>query len=126
MRSKGLSWKLGDLLLVRGAQIDLHWAYLGDLKDLGSFLQMFSERGYLAAVAYLLDHSTDIEDRGGQNANALQVAWDAGYVDVVEVLLQRGAGVNAPGKALGTAIQAAERRNHEQIVKLLREHGAGI
>ncbi|KAJ9363475.1 hypothetical protein DTO280E4_2457 [Paecilomyces variotii] len=122
---EGGHFDVAEVLLSRGAQIDKHWTGIYG-SHYGSCLQVFSERGHLETVRFLIDRNANIEDTGGENGNALQVACDAGNIDIVQFLLDKGANVRAPGKGVGNALQAASAKGYIDIVKLLLRHGIGV
>ncbi|KAJ9202309.1 hypothetical protein DTO164E3_3238 [Paecilomyces variotii] len=122
---EGGHFDVAEVLLSRGAQVDKHWTGIYG-SHYGSCLQVFSERGHLETVRFLIDRNANIEDTGGENGNALQVACDAGNIDIVQFLLDKGANVRAPGKGVGNALQAASAKGYIDIVKLLLRHGIGV
>jgi ankyrin repeat protein len=90
-RPWGHHFDVAEVLLSWEADIDKHWDIFG------SCLQVFSERGDLVAVEFLLNRGANSDDSGGKNGNALQVACNAGHIDIVRCLLERDANVRAPG-----------------------------
>ncbi|KAJ9360367.1 hypothetical protein DTO027B9_1351 [Paecilomyces variotii] len=124
---EGGHFDVAELLLSRGAEIDKNWTINWFPRtNYGSCLQVFSERGHLETVRFLVDHNADIEDTGGDNGNALQVACYAGNIDIVQFLLDKGANVRAPGKNVGNALQAASAKGNIDLVKLLLHHDIGL
>lgn len=80
--------------------------------------------GLPQTVRLLLDNGANIDEEGGMNGTALQVACISGHENVVKVLLERGADVNTEGGLHSDALTAACFRGHENIVKMLLEAGA--
>ena len=93
-----------DLLVDRGAKLDLVAGYYG------SMLQAACLKGHAELVEYLLDDAKiDPNSQGGYHGNALQAACAMGHLEIVEILLGAKAKVCelAPGGQYGSAIMAA-------------------
>ena len=136
-----------DLLLARGAALELHEAaaagQLGRVKELvegnPALAKSYSPDGFpvcaLAAVfghcavtEYLVAQGADVNAAAtnGTGYTALTGAVTSGHTEIVAWLLAQGAGANyryGPGYS---PLLAAAANGHLDIVKLLLEHGADL
>jgi uncharacterized protein len=137
--------EIRDLLLARGAALELHdAAAVGDLERTKYFVEKdpalvrgFSPDGFpvvaLAAVFGHLDVARYLAKRGadvnapatnGSGYNALTGAVASGHTEIVKWLLENGANPNyryGPGYS---PLLTAAANGHLEIVKLLLAHGA--
>lgn len=79
-----------------------------------------SNKGYLDAVKYLVEHGADVTT---EDNYALHIASEYGYLGVVKCLIEHGAGVTASNNY---AIRWASQNGHLDVVKYLVEHGADV
>jgi uncharacterized protein len=139
--------EIRDLLLSRGAQLELHEAAAaGDLlrvkeivqKD-ASLAKAYSSDGFpvlaLAAVFGNFDVTKYLHEKGGDiNAvatngtgyNALTGAVASGHSEIVKWLLDHGAEPNYRYAAGYTPLLTAAANGHLEILKALLAHGAGL
>jgi uncharacterized protein len=139
--------EIRDLLLSRGAQLELHEAAAaGDLlrvkeivqKD-ASLAKAYSSDGFpvlaLAAVFGNFDVTKYLHEKGGEiNAvatngtgyNALTGAVASGHSEIVKWLLDHGAEPNYRYAAGYTPLLTAAANGHLEILKALLAHGADL
>jgi uncharacterized protein len=139
--------EIRDLLLSRGAQLELHEAAAaGDLlrvkeivqKD-ASLAKAYSSDGFpvlaLAAVFGNFDVTKYLHEKGGDiNAvatngtgyNALTGAVASGHSEIVKWLLDHGAEPNYRYAAGYTPLLTAAANGHLEILKALLDHGADL
>lgn len=136
-----------DLLLSRGATLDLHdAAAAGSLDRVKQFIEKnpslsrsFSPDGFpvvalsavfghLPVARYLAEHGADLDaaSTNGSGYNALTGAVASGHTEIVEWLLENRANPNyryGPGYS---PLLAAAANGHVEIVRLLLAHGADL
>jgi uncharacterized protein len=136
--------EIRDLLLARGATLELHdAAAAGNLERVQHLVEKnpmvsnsFSPDGFpvvaLAAVfghlevaRYLAEHGADIDasSTNGSGYNALTGAVASGHTEIVKWLLEKGANANyryGPGYS---PLLTAAANGHLEILKLLLVHG---
>jgi len=139
--------EIRDLLLARGASLELHDATavgnLDRVKQLvgknpslsGSFspdgfpvVALAAVFGHLDVARYLAEHGADLNASAtnGSGYNALTGAVASGRTDIVQWLLNNGADPNyryGPGYS---PLLTAAANGHLEIVKLLLAHGADL
>ena len=139
--------EIRDLLLARGASLELHdAAAAGNLDGVKHFVEknpalsnscspdgfpVFALAcffGHLDTARYLAEKGADIHApaTNGTGYNALTAAVTAGHTEIVKWLLKRGLDANyryGPGYS---ALLAAAANGHLEIVKLLLAHGADL
>jgi hypothetical protein len=79
------------------------------------------------AVAFLLDHGRDVNERAANGYTALHAAAYAGHLDIVELLVERRAAIDDQqnGEAIA-ALHAAAETNRPAIVAYLLAQGAAV
>ena len=105
-----------ELLLERGAKLDLVAGYYG------SMLQAACLKGHAELVEYLLyEAKFDPNSQGGYHGNSLQAACAMGHLEIVQILLGADSEVCelAPGGHYGSAIMAATCAGSPEIVESL-------
>ena len=85
-----------------------------------------SRAGLIEASYSLLEMMADVNAKGGEFGNALQVALWKGHEAITRLLIYKGADVNAQGGYFGNALQAASQRGYEVLTKQLIEKGADV
>lgn len=139
--------EIRDLLLARGAALELHdAAALGNLDRMRQFVEAdpalarsFSPDGFpvvalaavfghLDVVRYLAGHGADINaaSTNGSGYNALTGAVACGHTEIVKWLLENGAKPNYTYGPSYTPLLTAAANGHLEIVKLLLAHGANL
>jgi uncharacterized protein len=137
--------EIRDLLLARGASLELHdAAAVGNLRHVKQMVEhnpasarSFSPDGFpvvalaavfchLEVVRYLAEHGADVNApaTNGSGYNALTGAVASGHIEIVRWLLQNGANPNyryGPGYS---PLLTAAANGHLEIVKLLLGSGA--
>ncbi|KAF9065998.1 ankyrin repeat-containing domain protein [Rhodocollybia butyracea] len=78
------------------------------------------------AEQLLGENLVDVNCKGGEDGNPLQLACRRGHWDFVQLLLNHKADVNAQGGLHGTALQAASYDGKKDIVQLLLGHNARV
>lgn len=94
--------------------------------DIGPSIYYASEAGLLKPLKILIETGADVNARGGNYGNALQVASYNGHQDIIHLLLAQKADVNAREGDFDTALQAASYTGYSQIVKMLLDAGADV
>ena len=139
--------EIRDLLLARGASLELHdAAAAGNLDRVKHFVEKnpaFSNScspdgfpvfalacffGHLDTARYLAEKGADIHAAAtnGSGYNALTAAVTAGHAEIVKWLLKRGLDPNYHYGSGYSPLLAAAANGHLEIVKLLLAHGADL
>jgi ankyrin repeat protein len=112
---------LRDLLIAGGCAI------AGELDDLGyTPLQEASMRGNRAAVALLLEHGADVNQRGTHRGDAPALSFATSHPDIVSLLLKAGANVDQTDRSGDTALFEAARNKSPESVRRLLSAGAEV
>lgn len=115
-----------EYLLGKGARVDLKGLGNSALTDAYTPLQLAASSGNLGAMAVLVAHGADVNQRAGSKADAptpLSIAMMQNHFDCATWLLQHGADarLSSPGPRL---VELAMNNGEYELAKDLRDHGA--
>ena len=110
-----------DLLLAKGAQVDVRRGFSG-----GTPLGYAAEEGHKEIAELLIAHGADVNARNSAGDTPLHYAAEIGRKDIADLLIARGANVNAKDNNGQTPLDIAMIRNRTNIAELLEARGADV
>ena len=84
------------------------------------------EKGYIAIVKYLIEHSVDINKQDNYGSNPLFASCYNGHITMVKYLVEHGTNINTESNIGYNPLFCASHKGYISVVKYLVEHGANI